>query len=100
MSQPVQPSERTIKPGPVFDTTRCRELRAELQQRLAAGESELLFDLADTTELSPSAIYLLLATRHTLEAAGSGRLALVNPNDDIRQLLRDLHLDGQLGLDG
>jgi len=92
-----QAKEVTIKVGPVFDPARCRELREELRQLIAAGETDLVFDLAETSVLSPSAIYLLLATRHTLEGVGSGRLALVNLNDDLRQLLVDLHLEARLG---
>lgn len=102
MSHPEgsQAHQVTITAGPIFDRARCQEIREELRQLIVVGETDLLFDLAETTLLSPTAIYLLLATRHALERAGAGRLVLLNLNDDLRQLLVDLRLDDRLGLNG
>lgn len=88
----------TITPGPSLSGERCREIREELRQLVSAGQTNLILDLRETTELSPSGIYLLLATRHSLRKNTAGRLALANLADELRQLLADLHLDEELGL--
>ncbi len=94
MSQRAGPTEAITVPfGPDLEKT-----REELRQLVAAGHAELRVDLADTTEITPSGIYLLLAARHSLQAKTGGRLLLVNLADGPRELLAGLHLEEELGL--
>ena len=88
----------TVTPGPSLAGERCRELREEFKQLVSAGQTNLIVDLRDTAEISPSGIYLLLAACHSLRAKAGGHLVLANLADGPRQLLVDLHLDGILDL--
>jgi len=74
-------------------------LQAALRDALAAGETEVVFDLGNTIMLDSSGIGLLIATSNTL-ARQKGRIRVVNVSPDILQLLQSMRLTNRLNASG
>ncbi len=73
------------------------EIKEALRKEIQQPTHELVFDLRDTTMLDSSGIGLLIATSNTL-AQKQGVLRVINPSQEIFELLRHMHLVSRLNV--
>jgi anti-sigma B factor antagonist len=73
------------------------EIKEALKKEIQQLTREIVFDLQDTTMLDSSGIGLLIATSNTL-AQKEGVLRVVNPSQEVFQLLRHMHLVSRLNV--
>ena len=67
------------------------KLQAALQQELARGVGQVVFDLSQVSALDASGIGLLIATYNSL-GGSQGKLNVINVSLDILQLMQGLRL--------
>ena len=80
-------SEGALVVAPVgrVDSNTAGELERRLLSRLAAGERQLVIDLADVEYISSAGLRVLLLALNKLKAAG-GRLALCSMGQSVREV--------------
>jgi anti-anti-sigma factor len=71
------------------------ELNEALKREMQQGAHEVVFDLRDTEMLDSSGIGLLIASRNSLSRRG-GMLRVINPSEDVFELLGHMRLLSRL----
>jgi anti-anti-sigma factor len=82
-----------------IDASSAPELEAELMSRVDAGDSSIIFNLADVDYISSAGLRVLLLGVKTL-AAKNRKFALAAPNDDVMNVVKMTGFDKILAVHG
>ena len=85
----------TLSVGGELDIATAAQFRAAIATLLGTGCRLVVVDLADTSFLDSSGLGALVWAAHRMHGAG-GRLTVVNPDDQVRKILRITGVEGML----
>jgi anti-anti-sigma factor len=89
----------TVTPQGALTVAVAQELRPKIQQTLADGTSQVVFDLSSTDVVDSSGIGLLIATHNSLKKSG-GSLRVIGASPEIKNLFKAMRLDRHFEVDG
>ncbi len=93
MSETVYEAGRAVvRPGRDIVASTVEELRADVKQALAGGQTALAVDLAGVGMIDSVGLGLLVAAHNTLGKSGE-KLHILNAGKDLRGLFRTMRLD-------
>jgi anti-anti-sigma factor len=89
----------TVTPQGALTMAVAQELRPKIQQTLADGTSQVVFDMSTTNVVDSSGIGLLIATHNSLKKSG-GSLRVVGVSPEIKNLFKAMRLDRHFEVEG